>query len=199
MKVSEELQYQSEHLQWLDERLKVGLPVDDSNYQSIGCFDMTLEHVGSMLLLASSALYGSMLALTRVAFESIGRGLWLRHCATPDQRDKFARGKLDLPFADLLKQVESAVGSAGTPLSSLQAGTWKVMNDYTHTGIRQVRSRHSQQAVTGTYLTETVVGALRISGLLALLAAGELASYTGNDTLIIEIQTKARGYGQPWT
>ena len=122
MEVAKEVEYQSEHLQWLDGKLKVALSVDESNYQSIGCFDMTLEHVGSMLLLASSELNGSMLALTRVAFESLGRGLWLRHCATADQRDKFARGKLALSFADLLKQVDSAVGSAGTPLSSLQAG-----------------------------------------------------------------------------
>ena len=72
------------------------------------------------------------------------------------------------------------------------------MNDCTHTGIRQVRSRHSQETVTGTYSPETIVGALRIGGLFALLAAGELASYTGNDTLITVIQTKARGYGRPW-
>ena len=198
MEIAKEVEYQSEHLQWLDGKLKVALPVDESNYQSIGCFDMTLEHVGSMLLLASSELYGSMLALTRVAFESLGRGLWLRHCATADHCDKFGRGKLDLSFADLLKQVEFAVGSAGTPLSSLQAGTWKVMNDYTHTGIRQVRSRHSQETVSGTYHPETVVGALRIGGTFALLAAGELASYTGNGTLITEIQATAHEYGRPW-
>jgi|GEM_PF-3960230 len=197
MKVIREVEYQAEHLQWLDGKLKVALPVTASNYQSIGCFDMTLEHAGSMVLLASSELYGTMLSLKRVAFESTGRGLWLRHCATPDQRGKFARGKLQLSFAELLKEVETAVGSAGTPLSSLQTGTWKIMNDYTHTGIRQVSSRHSQETVAGRYPPETVVGALRIGGLLALLAAGELASYTGNEALISEIQAKAGEYGRP--
>lgn len=73
MKITEELEYQSEHLQWLDQKLKVALPVDASNYQSVACFDMTIEHVGSMLLLTSSELYGSMLALTRVAFESLAK------------------------------------------------------------------------------------------------------------------------------
>lgn len=103
-----------------------------------------------------------------------------------------------MSFADLLKQVESSVGSVGMPLSSLQAGTWAVMNDYTHTGIRQVRSRHSQYSVAGTYSPETVVGALRIGGLFALLAASELVSYTGNDALIIDMQAKAQRYGRSW-
>lgn len=198
MKIAEELEYQSEHLQWLDQKLKVVLPVDESNYQSIACFDMTIEHVGSMLLLTSSELYGSMLALTRVAFESLGRGLWLRHCATPQQRAKFAKGRVDLAFAELLKQVEAAVGSNGAPLSSLHAGTWAVMNDYTHTGIRQVKSRHSMQTVTGTYPPDTVVAALRIGGMLALIGATELASYTESEALIVEIQARANGYGRSW-
>ena len=157
MEVAQEIEYQSQHLQWLDHKLKVPLAVNESSYQSIGCFDMALEHVGSILLLASSELYGSMFALMRVAFESLGRGLWLRHCATPEQRASFSKGKLELPFGELLKQVETAVGSTKAPLSSLQAGTWKVMNDYTHTGIRQVRSRHSQRTVTGSYPPTTVI------------------------------------------
>lgn len=159
---------------------------------------MAIEHFGTMLLLAGSELYGSMLALMRVTFESVGRGLWLRHCATPSQRAKFTKGKLELSFATLLQQVEAAVGSSGTPLSSLQAGTWTVMNDYTHTGIRQVRARHSQETVAGTYPSEVVVSALRIGGLLALLAASELASFTGNEQLIRSMQEKANGYDRTW-
>lgn len=198
MLVAKEIEYQAEHLRWLDETLKVGLPVNEANYHSIGCFDMALEHFGAMLLLASSELYGSMLALTRVTFESVGRGLWLRHCATPSQLAKFAKGKLELSFATLLQQVEAAVGSSDTPLSSLQAGTWAIMNDYTHTGIRQVRARHSQVTVAGTYPPEAVVSALRIGGLLALLAASELASFTGNEKLICSMREKANEYGRPW-
>jgi hypothetical protein len=198
VKVAKEIEYQSENLRWLDAKLKVGLPVTESSYHSIGCFDMALEHVGAILLLASSELYGSMFALMRVAFESLGRGLWLRHCATPEQRTSFTNGKLDLSFSELLKQVETAVGSTEATLSSLQAGTWKTMNDYTHTGIRQVRSRHSKQTVTDTYSPENVIGALRMSGFLALLAAGELASYTQDETLIAAVQTRATQYGRHW-
>jgi len=198
VEVAQEIEYQSENLRRLDEKLKVPLPVNESSYQSIGCFDMALEHVGSILLLASSELYGSMFAMMRVAFESLGRGLWLRHCATPEQRVSFSKGKLDLSFGELLKQVEAAVGSTKAPLSSLQAGTWKIMNDYTHTGIRQVRARHSNQTITGTYPPANVIAAPRMSGLWALLAAGELSSYTQDETLISEIQAQATEYGRHW-
>lgn len=194
--ITKEIEYQLEHLRWIDEALKVALPVNEDNYHSVGCFDMAIEHCGAMLLLATQELYGSMLALTRVVFESVGRGLWLRHCATSHQRKKFAKGKLDLPFATLLEQVEAAVGSTGAPLSSLQAGTWKVMNDYTHTGIRQVRARHSKMNVAGNYKPDVIVGALRISGLFALLAAVELASFSGSEELIRSVQKKAKEYGR---
>ena len=64
--------------------------------------------------------------------------------------------------------------------------------------IRQVRARHSQQTVAGTYPPEVIVSALRIGGLLALLAAAELACFTGNEQIIRNVQDKANGYGRPW-
>jgi hypothetical protein len=196
--ITKEIEYQSQHLLWLDEALKVPFHVKDDSYHAIGCFDIALEHFAAMLLLSSNELYGPTLALTRVTFEAVGRGLWLRHCATPAHREKFSKGKLELSFADLLQQVEAAVGSTEGPLSSLKTGSWTIMNDYTHTGIRQVMARHAKTTVAGTYAPEVIVGALRIGGVLALLAAGELASLAGNEELVRSVQQRAKLYGRPW-
>ena len=191
MEIESEIEFLRIHLQWLDGELKKSIPVDASNYQSIGCFDLTIEHFGAILLLASADLYGSMFSMIRVTFESLGRGLWLRYCATPSQRIKFSKGKLAPTFGDMLLQVEAAVGTNGTPLSSFKDGAWAVLNDFTHTGIRQVRARHKDGAIGGTYKPEQIIAALRVSGLWALFAGNELASYAQDEALIAEIKVRA--------
>lgn len=193
--ISIEIEYLAELLQWIEEKTNVQLNINESNYHSVACFDLAIEHTSAMLLLARSKRFGSMLALTRIVFEAVGRGLWLRHCATPLQRKKFADGNLGMSFSELLIQIENATDSRSTLLSSLHTGAWKRMNDYTHTGIAQIRSRHSQKAISGNYAPEIIVGALGIGGTLALVAANEVASYTGNETLISEFLAKAEAYG----
>lgn len=183
-----------ELLAWLDENLKVELPVNDETYLSIGCLDMAIEHYGAMLLLARSELYGSMFALARVMFEAVGRGLWLRHCATEVERKRFHRGKLDLTFNELLKQVEFSLSSREPTLSQFQSSIWGILNDLTHTGIKQVRSRHGDQHVGGNYSVESVNSMLRMAGLLAVLAAAELASHVNDPELGRKVVERAIEY-----
>jgi hypothetical protein len=195
LQLAQQIERQLSLANWIDEQLRVELPINSRSYLSIGCFDLAIEHHAAMLTLAQSELYGSMLALIRVEFETVARGLWLRYCATDAELKRFEKkGTIDLKFGLLLKRVESAVGVPDGPLSTLKKKSWGLMNSLTHTGIEQVHSRHAPGTTGGNYSPEGVTSALELSGTLALCAAVELASYTGRDDLIKQVLDRARQY-----
>jgi hypothetical protein len=194
VELGQQLEDQLELAGWIDANLKVELPINQRSYLAIACYDVTIEHHAAILLLAQSELYGSMFSLMRVAFESLARGMWLRHCASDGELKKFERGVVEIKFGPLVEQVEAAVGAQGGALSKLKKNSWGLMNSLTHTGIDQVKARHASGATGGNYSPQAVSSGLNVAGSLALLAAAELASYSARPELVRSVMQRASEY-----
>lgn len=116
---------------WIDEHTSgLSLPADERHMLAVGCFDVTLEHQDAIALLHSSELPGSTLALLRVLAESLVRGLWLLHCASESELQKFKRGKLDKSFQTLIEEFETKIGETNAVLSGFKNRAWNAMNGF---------------------------------------------------------------------
>ncbi len=194
MNITQEIERQTSLVHWINEHLTVEIPVDDHSFLSIGCFDIAIEHHAAIVSLSQSELYGSALSLVRAEYESVVRGLWLKYCATDQDAEKFRGGSVKPKFHELVSSVESAVGVKDGYLSRLHSTSWGLLNDLTHTGIGQVRSRHSSNSIGAAYDLEFVCSALSVAGTVSLISAVELASYNGDTSLVQLVLAKSRDY-----
>lgn len=122
--------------------------------------------------------------------------MWLRHCASEVELEKFEGGRVDIPFRTLVEKVEAAVDAQGGALSRLQQSSWKLMNSLTHTGIHQVRARHAAGTTGANYAPDAIRSVLGVAGSLALLAATELATYSAQPELIRQVMQRASEYAE---
>ncbi|MBW5287229.1 DUF6988 family protein [Burkholderia gladioli] len=182
---------------WIDEHTSgLTLPADERSQLVIGCLDVTLEHQAAIVLLHSSQLHGSMLALMRVLSESLVRGLWLNFCATDSELSTFKQGRLNKTFGTLIKEYENAVGTQDGVLSSFKLSAWTQMNDFTHTGFLQVSRRHKLGRVEGNYPDQDLRMALGLAGVLGLAAAGQLIELAQRPELLPPFMEKMSEYVQ---
>lgn len=146
------------------------------------CFDVAIEHQAAIALLADAELYGSMLALFRVCKEAQVRGLWLFFCASEHAISRFEKGKIDKSFGELVKEIEENLGVSA--LSNLKEKAWSAMNDFTHTGYIQVTRRHAPERLGSNYPDSDIIGCLRVSTILGLLASVQLVDMAGREDLV---------------
>jgi hypothetical protein len=185
-------------ISWINEHTSgVTLPADERSMLAAGCFDVAIEHQAAIAVLNSSALYGSMLALLRVLSESLVRGLWLLHCATDAELQKFKRGRIDKTFDDLVTDFEAKIGTPSGVLSGFKATAWKAMNGFTHTGFIQVTRRHSLGQVSANYSEEEIAKALGVAGALGLVAAGQVIGMSDRADLIPKFTERMSSYAKP--
>ncbi|MDP3700743.1 MAG: hypothetical protein Q8R72_07540 [Hylemonella sp.] len=185
-----------ELVRWIDENTSgIELPCDERSMLAIGCFDVALEHQAAIALLHSSALYGSALALLRSETESLVRGLWLLHCATQEDLDRFKRGKVKQEFQELIAAFEAKVGNGPGVLSGLKERAWKAMNGFTHTGFLQVSRRHRPGLVQENYEEAELAQALDASGALGMIAAGQLIGMSSSPERLPKFLEKMQAYG----
>lgn len=164
-----------ELIKWIDENTSgITLPADERSLLASGCFDIVIEHQAAIALLYSSDLFGSMFALLRVLSESLVRGLWFKNCASEEELKEFQKGKLDLKFWKIVKDVEAAMGTPNGVLSGFKKAAWSDMNDFTHTGHIQISRRHLPGKIEANYPEEDIEKALGVAGALGLVAAGAL-------------------------
>jgi hypothetical protein len=185
-------------ISWIDEHTSgVTLPADERSLLAAGCFDVAIEHQAAIAVLSSSELYGSMLALLRVLSESLVRGLWLLHCATDAELQKFKKGRIDKTFGDLVTDFEATIGTPSGVLSGFKATAWKAMNGFTHTGFIQVTRRHSVGRVGANYFEDEIAKALGVAGALGLIAAGQVIGMSDRADLIPQFTERMSSYAKP--
>jgi hypothetical protein len=181
---------------WIDEHTSgLSLPGDERHMLAVGCFDVTLEHQAAIALLHQSELPGSTLALLRVLAESLVRGLWLLHCASEAELQKFKRGKLDKSFQTLIDEFEEKVGEKNAVLSGFKKRAWNAMNGFTHTGFTQVSRRHQPGRVEANYPEHELAQALDAAGALGMVAAGQLVGMSGRPELLPLFSQRMQAYG----
>lgn len=180
---------------WIDEHTSaLSLPADDRHMLSVGCFDVTLEHQAAIALLHASELPGSALALLRVLTESLVRGLWLLHCASEVELQKFKRGKLDKTFQALIDEFEVKIGESNAVLSGFKKRAWDALNGFTHTGITQVSRRHALGRVEACYPEHELGQALNAAGALGMVAAGQLIGLSKRPELLPLFNQRMQAY-----
>ena len=111
---------------WIDQHTSgLSLPADERHLLAIGCLDVTLEHQAAIALLHANELPGSTLALLRIRTESLVRGLWLLHCASEDDLQKFKRESLKKAFREFVSEFEAKMEQSpvSTPASRRGRGT----------------------------------------------------------------------------
>lgn len=166
-------------IQWLDRKLN-GLDVLSSvrNRLAGACFDIAMEHQRAIVVLAHKELYGSAFSLLRPVAEAYVRGVWLHKCASEDQLDKFAQDKVP-DFVSLVAAVEKLESHKEGVLSKMRLTSWRLMNDYTHTGYVQICSRLTADSIKANYHADEVLQALDYSdafGYISAIAICDLAN-----------------------
>lgn len=169
---------------WIAQRLDdLPLPSGTRQALAISCYDLVVEHHVGIAVLARNQVYGSAFSLVRSVFETFVRGVWLRHCATQAQIEKYQSDRLDLSFGQLINAVEQVEGFGDGVLSGLKANSWKAMNSYTHGGALQAGRRFQGDNVSPNYDREEVREVLRLSGAFALMAFQQIAIESGRQDL----------------
>lgn len=141
---------------------------------SLGCLDAALEYQRAMILLVSRQMYGSSFALARLLLEAYVRGVWLHRCASESELAEIENGREFKKFFQLIEDIEKLDGFDAGVLSKLKELSWKAMNDYTHTGIRQISRRNSEEFIGSNYDEEEVLEVLRFSCALAWMSGIEI-------------------------
>lgn len=165
---------------WIEERLEgLQLPGEPRSSLSISCHDQVIEHHLGIVVLARAKIYGSAFALVRSLFETFVRGVWLRHCATNLEIQKYQSDKLSLRFGQLVTAVETVPGFDDGVLSGLKRNSWSAMNSYTHGGMLQSGRRVSEDSVEPNYDAEEVEEVLRLAGTFSLMAFQQIVMEAG--------------------
>jgi hypothetical protein len=172
MNLAQEIQRAENSIQWLDSQADgLEFKADKRSLLAAGCFDMAVEHQKAIVMLIANRLSGSALSLVRLHFESFVRGLWLQHCATDAQLDRFSNDQQMEKFAVLLEAVEKQEGYRSGVLSRAKLQSWKAMNSFAHTGIKQVSRRYYDGHIQGNYSEEELIEIIRFSCAIGWLVA----------------------------
>lgn len=161
------------------------------------CFIVAQEHHQAILLLLSQPhpLHAPAFALVRPVFEAYLRGVWLAHCATDTNLERFAKGDSPPKIPVMLEAIEQTPGFDSKQLSAIYARSWSTMCAYTHTGSQQVLRWNTSDAIQQNYSDEDVDEALSFTGALAILSTIGLAAIADNVALAKSALSQAHEFG----
>jgi hypothetical protein len=150
---------------------KYHYPNDNKNLILLGYQSILMEHHDAIHLLIHNGLYGSAFALVRVFYEPLFKAHWVEACATMTQIKKIIEGKDIFPeMKDIVEQVDK-VYEMGTFWQEFKKNSWSAMNDYTHSGMRQINRRFNEDAVEPSYDLGEIVEVLNGINMALLIMA----------------------------
>ena len=143
---------------------------------------LVIEHQFAIAQLLEGRKTGSAFALARPIFEALVKGLWLYHCATDKQLEKYAEG---LELDGIAKLTESLLAvdlPAVVTVSLHQVKTkyWKTLSSLTHVGHSQVRHWLNEEGVQANYPDAALRELTNFAGFMSLVAGRELALRANN-------------------
>lgn len=185
--LSEEIEKSRRFQSFADEYLvDIGAPATVKNRASLAFFHLCLEHQHGLHLLVENHVYGSALALLRPIYESYIRGLWCLRCATEPQILKFVKSgdipKINPMLADL---VANDPGCAALP--ALHKSSWSWLNDYTHGGSLQIKSRTQSDSIVNVQSDSHAAAALLVARHWAVLAGVAMSDICDRPELGVEL------------
>lgn len=172
---------------WINQHVD-GLHVAAKNrvLLSVACLHLGLEYHDGIIVLVERGLYGPAFGLLRLVFESYVRGLWLFHCATYSDLERFERDKCKQKFASLILDLEKISAYSDGVLSRTKDDSWRLLNSLTHAGHEQLRRRTTLTSIENDYREHEVVAALQFAGAVAIMSTVGLATVL-NDALLAKL------------
>ena len=141
---------------------------------------MVMEHQLAFLLLMRSNYYGAALALIRSQMESLIRMLWIARCATDYQVNQIGANRgFEFPTLRLMTEAIDTAYRTGGFFGRLKSGTWKLLCDFTHTGMRQVFRRFKGKIIEPNYTPTSMLTATNMVNAAVLLAGAALFEQMG--------------------
>jgi len=150
---------------------KYEYPHGDKNSLLIAYHSILAEHHDAIHLLIQNQLYGSAFALVRALYEPLYCAHWVNACATEKQIEKIIEG-IDI-FPEMKTMVEEIDQKYGTGnfWQVVKKNSWTAMNDYTHSGMRQIARRFVQYEVEPNYDVAEIKEVLNGTNIALLLMA----------------------------
>jgi hypothetical protein len=135
-------------------------PTDNKSQILLAYHSIIAEHHSAIFLLVQNDLHGSAFALVRTLYEPLYRAHWIVGCANEAQVDKILEGKDIFPkMYEMVKEIDDAFGIDGF-FQNIKKNSWGPMNDYTHSGLRQIGRRFKDNEVAPNYETDEVIEVL---------------------------------------
>ncbi|MCI5136894.1 MAG: hypothetical protein D3922_00425 [Candidatus Electrothrix sp. AR1] len=147
----------------------------------IACLDVALEHQKAIILLIAKKHFGSASALMRVLFEAWIRALWLNHCATKEEIEKFMKDKLKTRFYKLVEDLEGEGIYKQGHILALKEKCWNTMNSFTHTGKYQVKHRVSESSIGSNFSRENINSLIGLTNTTAVLCFSKMLFLLGKE------------------
>jgi hypothetical protein len=146
-------------------------PKGNKNLVLLGYYSIMVEHHSAIHLLIQNELNGSAFALVRALYEPLYRAHWVNACATDDQIDKIIKGKDIFPkMNEMVEQIDNAYRT-GDFWQMIKTNSWSAMNDYTHSGMRQLSRRFIENEVAPNYDLGELIEVLNGTNMALLLMA----------------------------
>jgi hypothetical protein len=146
-------------------------PTDSKSQILLAYHSIMAEHHNAIWLLIQNDLNGSAFALVRSLYEPLYRSHWIIGCATTKQIDEVLKGKDIFPkMYEMVEKIDAAF-EIDDFFQNIKKNSWGPMNDYTHSGIRQIGRRFKDDAVEPNYETGEVVEVLNGINIALMLMA----------------------------
>lgn len=166
---------------------------DKCTILSVACLRLAYQHQRSIVLLIEHRLIGSAFALLRVLFETHVRAVWLLNCSSTADIDEFEkcgeirRGGKKLEFGSLIEEIEKLVPYDSGHLTKQKRHLYKLMNDYTHTGMHQIGCQLSTETFDSHYKKSDLIGWLKFCDWIGLRSAIEMAMVCKSESFAEEL------------
>lgn len=141
------------------------------------CFGVAQEHHAAIvtLLILVQPLHASAFALARPLFEAYVRGMWLAHCASDEQVERYHQGKIP-DMASLIAALGKLRG--GEEMSNLRRiyeRNWRSMSGMTHAGAEHFEKWRDDQVLEPAYTDDDIGRILDFAARIGLLTTAGLA------------------------
>lgn len=179
---------------WLGKKLdRLVFPANLRNRLSASCFAVVQDHHRAVVLCLQQtpALHASAFALVRVQYEAYVRGMWLFHCASDLEVEKFSKGAEPPRISDLIIAIDAASNVEGQLLRNLHKGKWRTMCAYAHTGALQVQRWNTGDCIEPNYNLAEIKEVLAFTSMVALLSAMSVTALANNHELAQKIFEKS--------
>lgn len=156
---------------------------------SVASFCIVRDHHHAIAILLDEELYASAFALTRPLYEAAVKGMWLAHCATESDAEKYATGKELREINDLVDELlrSRLPALVSDQLKVIKRRYWKALSSLTHAGHAQVKRWLTPDGVGPKYTKVEVNEIANFTAFVAVVSALERARLGQNEKAIANI------------